>query len=240
MCPKCHTLYNLDDCYEVVCGRKVTKKCTFVQFPNHRQHFRRAKCGESLLKEVSLKSGGIKLYPHKVYCYNSIIDNLRQFLQRPGFVKKCELWQSRDIPDGFLADIFDGRIWKEWQYVGVKPYLAAPRNYAIMRNVDWFQPFKHSVYSVGVFYMVLMNLPRAERFKPENVFLNGVIPGPHEPKHNINSYLQPLVAELNVLWKDGISVKAHGLTANAKFHAVLAVTFLQQEKFADLLAMVQI
>lgn len=46
--------------------------------------------------------------------------------------------------------------------------------------------------------MVLMNLPRSERFKPENVFLVGVNPGPHyEPKHNINSYLQPLVAELN-------------------------------------------
>ena len=37
----------------------------------------------------------------------------------------------------------------------------------------------------------------------------------------INSYLQPLVAELNVLWNDGISVKAHGSTANAEFHAAL-------------------
>ena len=55
---------------------------------------------------------GTKLYPHKVYCYNSIIDNLCQFLQRPGFVDKCELWRSRGIPDGFLVDIFDGHIWK--------------------------------------------------------------------------------------------------------------------------------
>ena len=64
-----------------------------------------------------------------------------------------------------------------------KPYLVAPRNYAFMLNVDWFQPFKHLVYSVGVLYMVRMNLPRAERFKAENVFLVGVIPRPHEPKH---------------------------------------------------------
>ena len=102
-----------------------------------------------------------------------------------------------------------------------KPYLVAPRNYAFMLNVDWFQPFKHLVYSVGVLYMVRMNLPRAERFKAENVFLVGVIPGPHEPIYNINLYLQPLVAELNVLWNDGISVKAHGSTANAEFHAAL-------------------
>ena len=69
--------------------------------------------------------------------------------------------------------------------------------------------------------MVLMNLPRSERFKPENVFLVGVIPGPLEPKHNINSYLQPLVAELNALWRDGIRVKRHGSTDVEKFHAAL-------------------
>lgn len=221
VCPKCHTLYVFDDCYELLRGRRVSKKCSFVQFPNHRQHFRRTKCDEPLLKEVSLKTGETKLYPRKVYCYNSVISNLRHFLQRPGFAQKCELWRGRDIPDGFLADIFDGRIWKEWQYVDGEPYLALPRNYAFMLNVDWFQPFKHSLYSVGALYMVLMNLPRSERFKPENVFLVGVIPGPHEPKHNINSYLQPLVAELNSLWKDGISVKKHGSTENEKFHAAL-------------------
>ena len=89
--------------------------------------------------------------------------------------------------------------------------------------------------------MVLMNLPRAERFKAENVFLVGVIPGPQEPKHNINSYLQPLVAELNVLWNYGISVKAHGSTANAKLHAALLCVGCDipaARKFVDLLAMI--
>ena len=84
--------------------------------------------------------------------------------------QKGEMWSRRDVPDGFLADIFDGRVWKEWQYVGGSPYLPAPRNYAFMLNVDWFQPFKHSLYSVGALYMVLMNLPRTERFKSENMF----------------------------------------------------------------------
>lgn len=52
-----------------------------------------------------------------------------------------------------------------------------------------------------------MNLPRSERFKPQNVILVGVIPGPHELRLNINSYD---VAQLNKLWTDGIIVKAHG------------------------------
>lgn len=212
VCPKYHSLYVFEDCYEVLRGKRITKKCSFVQFPNHRQHFCRTKCDEPLLKEVSLKSGETKLYPRKVYCYNSVIANLRDFLQRPGFVEKCELWRSRDMPNGFLADIFDGRIWKEWQYVDGQPYLASPRNY---------ETFKHSLYSVGALYMVLMNLPRSERFKPENVFLVGVIPGPHEPKLNMNSYLQPLVAERNVLWKGGVSVESHSCLENEKFRAAL-------------------
>ena len=49
----------------------------------------------------------------------------------------------------------------------------------------------------------------------------GIIPGPHEPKLTINSYLEPLVAELNLLWKDGITVRDHGALAGEVYHAAL-------------------
>lgn len=106
VCPKCGTLYNFDDCYVLHHRKRVSKNCTFVESPNHRQHFCRTECGESLLREVALKSGQTILYPFKVYCYQSVIGTL-----------KCELWRERSIPDGFLADVFDGCVWKEWQNV---------------------------------------------------------------------------------------------------------------------------
>ena len=102
-----------------------------------------------------------------------------------------------------------------------KAFLAVSRNYAFMFNVDWFQPFKHSSYSVSALYMVLMNLPRSERFKLENVTLAGIIPGPHESKLTINLYLQPLDAKLNLLWNDGITVRALGALAGEVYHAAL-------------------
>lgn len=68
-----------------------------------------------------------------------------------------------------------------------------------MLNCDGFQPFKHTQYSVGVLYLVLLNLPRSLRFKPENVIIVGIIPGPSEPKLTINSYLKPFVKELGKL-----------------------------------------
>ena len=175
----------------------------------------------ALLKEITLRNGTKRLYPIKVYCYNSIINNLRRFIRRPGFVKSCEKWRERKIPKGFLGDVFDGKIWQEWQYVDDRAFLATPRNYAFMLNCDWFQPFKHSLYSVGALYMVFMNLPRNERFKTENVFLVDIIPGPKEPKLNINSFLKPLVSELGVLWNEGILEKSDDSANEQLYHAAL-------------------
>ena len=69
----------------------------------------------------------------------------------------------------------------------------------VLINIDFFQPFKHVSYSVGVIYAVIINLPRHMRYKPNNVIIIGVIPGPHEPKKHLNSYLGPVVIELQEL-----------------------------------------
>ena len=50
-----------------------------------------------------------------------------------------------------------------------------------MLNIDWFNPYKHSPYTVGAIYLVVLNLPRSEHFKIENLLLVGLIPGPSEP-----------------------------------------------------------
>ena len=73
-----------------------------------------------------------------------------------------------------------------------------------MLIVDWYQPFKHSPYSIRVIYLVLLSLSRAMRFKKENVFVVEIIPGPQEPSLEINGYLRPLVDELDMLWTDGV------------------------------------
>lgn len=75
-----------------------------------------------------------------------------------------------------------------------------------MLNIDWFKPCKHTEYSVGVIYLTIMNLPRQIRFKQENVLLIGLIPGPKEPKHDVNSFLYPLVRELLEFW-DGVKME---------------------------------
>ena len=69
-----------------------------------------------------------------------------------------------------------------------------------MLNFDFFNPFERSQYSLGLLYLVIVNLPREERFKWKNVIVVGIIPGPEEPKLHINSFLRPLVDELCEYW----------------------------------------
>ena len=204
--PNCSSIYTFKDCYRLVGNHNLSKTCTFVCFANRRQRRMRKPCGAILLKEVTLSGGTTRLYPHKLFCFKSLVETLTQFVKRPGLIERCELWSAHRI----MCDVFEGRIWKEFQVFNGSSFLASRRNYALMLNVDWMQPFEHTQYSVGVMYLVLMNLPRSERFKRENVLLVGIISGPSEPRININSFLKPLVDELVVLWEEGVMLRHSG------------------------------
>jgi hypothetical protein len=90
-----------------------------------------------------------------------------------------------------MTDIFAGQRWKDLQKYNGSDFLNTPRNYGLMLTFDFFQPMKHRKdYSVGVLYIVLLNLPHAERFKWENVLVVG------QPR---SQALDPLAPRL---WKD--------------------------------------
>lgn len=210
VCPKCKTLYTFEECiHKRPSGEAVSAKCSNVEFPLHPHEARRQPCGTILMKTMRSRAGKSFLYPKEVYCFRHLTDSLQDLINKPGFLEHCEKWRSRStqLPDNVLGDCFKGRVWKEFQLVDGEPFLAAPNNFGLMLNVDWFRPTLHGSDSIGFIYMVVMNLPREERFKPENVMVIGIIPGPKEPKLHINSFLQPLVDDLIDLW-DGVLFNA--------------------------------
>ena len=202
-CRSCHSIYSLNQGTIIVNGISVARDCEFIKYPNHTQVQHRKKCGTALMRSIRLPSGKEKLYPCLIYCYNSVINSLQEMLRRPGFVSNCELWRKSytSINTGSYFDIYDGKIWHDFQSYDGVPFLSLPYNFALHLNVDWFQPFKHTQHSEGVIYLSILNLPRSERFLQHNVILVGIIPGPKEPKKHINSFLAPLVKELLSLWK---------------------------------------
>lgn len=199
VCPKCCTLITRRHflSYQTMpldipkCGTKIGKG--------------NRKCNAPLYKRVKHGSH-YKIVPKSLYSYFPIKETLVKLYNRPDFHRKCELWRKRRVLDGVYTDIYDGAVWKEYLCVNGKPFLSAPYNLSLKLNVDWIQPFNHTQYSMGIIYLAVENLPRSERFKVENVLLVGCIPGPREPKHNINSFLAPMVDELLELW-NGIQLK---------------------------------
>ena len=214
-CPSCHTLYHFNNCIEKTGAVSAPKKCTNVTLFNV--------CNAYLVKQVVSKSGSLKFYPFKTYCYSSCISTLQRFLLRPGFADLCEQnRKSLTRSDGKLSDVHHGKIWSEFLRFDRQNFLSMPLCYGVMLNVDWFQPFDHHTYSIGVLYLVLMNLPRTQRYKRQNVIIIGVIPGPSEPPLLINTYLSPLVKELKQLW-DGVLLKLPDSSEKIVRVALLAV-----------------
>ena len=164
-----------------------------------------SQCKRNLQKKV--KHGGqYKLVPRKIYAYNQLNNSLANLYSRNGFEQKCEQWRTMQSKPNMYSDIYDGQVWKDFQCIIGKPYLQQAYNLCLKLNVDWIQPFDHTQYSMGIIYLVVENLPRNERFKVENIIVVGCIPGPKEPKSNINSFLKPLVDELLELWT-GVQIK---------------------------------
>ena len=192
VCSECHALYEYQDCLERVGTDNIIKYCMKC-LPAKQIH---------LLKKIVTVSGSTKYYPHLTHPRVSLISQIRMLVKRPEFLESCERWkQSFTLTPSILSDLYDGSIWRDLVTSDNVAFFSLEHSLGLMINIDWFQPFKHTNYSVGVIYLTIVNLPRSIRFKRENVLVVGMIPGPSEPSLTVNSYLQPLVLDLLSLWK---------------------------------------
>lgn len=201
VCTKCHSIYKPEECIIKLHNGKVKSKlCNHIKYPNHPHNSKRQPCNTSLMKEISsLQLRAIRSFP---YCPLKV--SLQHLVLQPRFLSSCEMWREREhiIPDNILGDVYDGLVWKSFR----NDFLSSPYCYLFSINVDWFQPFKHTEYSVGAIYVTIQNLPREKRYKEENFILVGLIPGPKEPSLSIDSYLQPFIDELKSIYSEGLVV----------------------------------
>ncbi|GBC26432.1 uncharacterized protein LOC107327733 [Rhizophagus irregularis DAOM 181602=DAOM 197198] len=87
---------------------------------------------------------------------------------------------------------------------------VANSHLGLMLNLDWFQLYDSTIYSIGVIYAAICNLPHDIRFRCENLLTLGILPGPKEVSlHKVNHYLALIVNELETLWA--------GLTLNRTY-----------------------
>ena len=199
-CTKCNEVYTHEDAVEKIGTKSASKRCSHVEYPEHTRNALIRPCDALLMKEVKMGSKQF-FYPFKIFCYKSVIESIRELCARSGFLQKCEAWRNTLVKDNLFRDVYDGQVWKDFMAPGGVNFLADAFNLGLMLNVDWFQPYDHTQYSVGVIYLTVMNLHRAERFLLKNIIICAIIPGPKEPKHNINTFMKSLVEELQILRK---------------------------------------
>lgn len=115
------------------------------------------------------------------------------------------------VPADNGRDILGSTLLREIMGADGKPFLSTSGSegrYVFTLAMDGFNPWRNKVAgkkdSVGGLYMICLNLPPAERYKPENMFLVGIIPG-HPSLDEINHFLRPLVNDLLEFFNPGVS-----------------------------------
>jgi hypothetical protein len=112
--------------------------------------------------------------------------------------------------DKEMEDVWHGRVWQELANNddGSGVFTQHSVNLVFTLYLDWFNAEgasklgKHN--SLGAITLVCLNLPPTQRYKVQNMFLFGIIPGPTEPSlEQVNHLLRPLVEELKLFWNPG-------------------------------------
>ena len=92
----------------------------FVFLTIHSRHHTH-ESGQILMKTIQFTSTRCILYPFKVFFYRSLVSLLQDLLVRPQFADLCQHWKSRSAS---IFDVYYGKVWKEFQFVGGENFLA--------------------------------------------------------------------------------------------------------------------
>ncbi|KAL5485861.1 hypothetical protein ACEPAI_6903 [Sanghuangporus weigelae] len=120
--------------------------------------------------------------------------------------------------DGILRDVCDGRIWKEARAKDGSHFFSPPDSdslrIGLILHFDGFggeQSMNGSSYSSGVLSFSLANLPVHLRYKPSNLVVVALSPGPKESTcGELQHLFEAMVDDLVRLYEEEIEVKTRG------------------------------
>ena len=137
---------------------------------------------------VELPTGKVVFMPLMTYCYINLKTSMQHLLNNADFFTSCgkELTQDQTMYcTVWMMEEYGKNFW--W----VTAHCFSMNHkiiYALLLNLDWFQPYKHLTYSVGVIYITVLNFPSHQRHLKCNTSLVAVLPRPHEPKGTVNTF----------------------------------------------------
>ena len=228
VCPQCHCTYppeykgGSSVAYPSLCTAKTDRSSE--------------ECGGRLTRPAQSESGDDSA-PEKTFLYHDFKDYLAGLLSRKDLEelmdKACDD-ASKKQPGEKLDGVFDGDFLASFQLNDGSRFVdrkGTDGHYAFSLNVDFFNMegmrVRGAKASCGIISMACLNLPVEIRYKPENMYLAGIVPGPNEPHlTETNHYIRPLIDDLVVGYDPGIRMSRTGLHPQgrlAKCAVILAV-----------------
>ncbi|VDB92163.1 unnamed protein product [Peniophora sp. CBMAI 1063] len=196
-CPSCYA------CYDDHGPGSYPERCTMPPSPDGDP------CDEVLTRTRTF-GNRVWTYPVRRILIQDLKAWVAWFLSRPGILES--LIPEVDLKD-VMSDIWHASGLTTFMGPDGKPFMtvqAGEVRLVFALNVDGFNPFQmkeagRKATSTAM-YMVCLNLPPNVRYRVENMFLVGIIPGPNEPStFQINNILALLVYMLLEFWQDGVS-----------------------------------
>lgn len=182
----------------------------YRQYCNHARFPGGNKCGEQLTRPHLINGTPVEV-PIKTFLSFDFKDWVASLLSRPGFEDRMDAaWETVDT-EAVMGDIFQGEYLRNFKgHDGLHFSKGGHEGrYAFSLCVDFFNPYMNKLAgkktSIGLISLVCLNLPPSLRYKPENIFLAGIVPGPREPPlTTLNHYLTPLIDDLVQFWEPGV------------------------------------
>ena len=219
-CPSCYSLYP----HEVLTSKKRKAPASF-DWPSHASGdnigdvrlgaptyctHRWVRKGEALFDKVVI-NGKNFVAPRCKYEAQDLKQWIGRLLSRPLVEEEISKAFRRPRKE-YMEDMWDaGHLSRVLLTKGERslPGPADEIRLALSFSMDSFNPYhmkeaKQTVSSTAI-WLILLNLPSHLRYRPENMFLAGIIPGPKKPLlSDINHSIKLLVDVLLEFFKPGV------------------------------------
>ncbi|KAK1610453.1 hypothetical protein QYE76_045348 [Lolium multiflorum] len=165
------------------------------------------KCKASRWKDAD----GRRKIPEKVLRHFPLIPRLQRMFLSKEQSKEVQ-WHKlkRQDVENDLSHPADGDAWKDFDNIH-KDFAADARNIRLGLATDGFNPYGNmsNSYSMWPVFVVPYNLPPWACMDQSNFMLALLIPGPSSPGKDFDVFMEPLMEELQELWKGVKSVRYH-------------------------------
>jgi hypothetical protein len=145
--------------------------------------------------------------PSLVMWYLHVINYLKHMFSNLRDVELL-LWQVNHKTDEKIRHPVDGRKWKHFDLARQENFSDDLRNIRFRLSTDGMNPFRvirnpHSTWTV---IMCIFNIPSWLCHKQKYLLETTLISGPKQASIDIDIFLEPLMEDMQKLWKYGVTI----------------------------------